>query len=145
MFVTRWIVTPESTERVCAQVWGQGVRLKKGQSSEDSIGDLDSREYARRVVDSRGGKLTLRLVSSDGAAAEYAGELTSGEKVCSVRIRIDAGGRVDVESQIGAAPDWLAALTRSVMRTAWRAAVAGTPWPRRLSRWRPAAEDTGSE
>jgi hypothetical protein len=97
------------------------------------------------VVDPPGGKLTLRLVSSDGAAAEYAGELVSGDDVCAVRIRTDAAGRVVVESETGAAPDWLAAFTRSVMRTAWRAAVAGTPWPRRLSRWRPASEDTGSE
>jgi hypothetical protein len=45
-------------------------------------------EYARDVVDSRGGKLTLRLVSFDGAAAEYAGELTSGEGICPVRLPI---------------------------------------------------------
>ena len=30
MFVTRSIVTPETSERVCAHVWGQAVRLKKG-------------------------------------------------------------------------------------------------------------------
>lgn len=97
------------------------------------------------MSDPLGGKLTLRLVSSDGAAAEYAGELVSGEDVCAVRIRIDAAGQVVVESEAGAAPDWLTAFTRSVMRAAWRAAVAGTPWPRRLSRWRPVAEDAGSE
>ena len=30
MFITRAIVTPESPERLCAHVWGQAVRLKKG-------------------------------------------------------------------------------------------------------------------
>jgi hypothetical protein len=93
------------------------------------------------VNDRRGGKLTLRLVSSDGAAAEYAGELASGEDVCAVAIQVDAAGQVDVKAANGAAPDWLVTITRSMMRAAWRSAVSGTAWPRRLSRWRPAAED----
>jgi hypothetical protein len=96
------------------------------------------------VDDRPGGKLTLRLVSYDGAAAEYAGELASGNAVCAVRIRVDAAGQVDVKTD-GAAPDWLIATTRSMLRTAWRAVAAGTPWPRRLTRWRPAAEDRDSE
>jgi hypothetical protein len=97
------------------------------------------------VDDRRGGKLTLRLVSFDGAAAEYTGELASGGEVSAVGIRVDASGQVDVKAANGAPPDWLVATTRSMMRAAWRSAVAGTPWPRRLSRWRPAAEDGKSE
>ncbi len=85
-----------------------------------------------------GGKLTLRLVSSEGDAVEYVGELSAGESA-GVTVRVSAAGQVDVLAS-GAAPDWLVALTRSTLRAAWRSHQAGTPWPRRLSRWRPSQE-----
>ena len=93
--------------------------------------------------DQRGGRLSLRLVSSDGAAAEYSGELVSEGVVCKVGIRVGADGQVHLNGP--GAPDWLVAVTRSMLRAAWRATVAGTPWPRRLTRWRPAAGDRDSE
>ena len=89
------------------------------------------------------GKLTLRLVSSDGESVEYAGELSDADQSWAVTARVGVQGEVDVERAPGA-PDWLVTTTRATLRTAWRASKAGTPWPRRLRRWRATTEDGGA-
>ncbi|HVW28339.1 MAG TPA: hypothetical protein VHC69_23410 [Polyangiaceae bacterium] len=91
-----------------------------------------------------GGRLTLRLVSSDGGSVEYAGELQDADRSWAISARVGVQGEVDVE-RAPDAPDWLVATARATLRTAWRASKAGTPWPRRLSRWRAATEDGGAE
>src|SRR5690242_19643743 len=84
-----------------------------------------------------GGKMTLRLVST-GDVVEYAGELEGGGGASKIRARVAAtDGRIDVEELDGAAPAWLLAFVRATLRSAWRASVAGTAWPLRVSRWRP--------
>jgi hypothetical protein len=94
-----------------------------------------------RVTEAHGGKLSLRLVSSSAEHVEYAGALSAeGGEAVDVTVRVNADGQVDV-SQAGAAPEWLVALTRATLRTAWRSNKTGTPWPRRLTRWRPSSQD----
>jgi hypothetical protein len=92
------------------------------------------------AVDSTGGgKLSLRMITSGAGYVEYAGELTTGAEPIPVTVRVSTDGQVDVV-QDGAAPEWLVALTRATLRTAWRSNKTGTPWPRRLTRWRPSQD-----
>jgi hypothetical protein len=90
------------------------------------------------------GRLVLRLVSSDENGVEYAGELSAPEGTWAVNARVGAAGDVRVERPADA-PDWLVATARATLRTAWRSRKAGTPWPRRLSRWRSTSDDEGAE
>jgi hypothetical protein len=90
-----------------------------------------------------GGRLVLRLVSSQEDGVEYTGELSAPDGTWAVSARIGAGGDVEVERPVDA-PDWLVATARATLRTAWRSRKAGTPWPRRLSRWR-SSDDGGAE
>ena len=85
-----------------------------------------------------GGKLSLRLVTA-GESVEYAAELLAGEESFQARVTVAPDGAVTVDGASGA-PDWLIVLTRAVLRTAWRSHATGTPWPRRLTRWRPSSE-----
>jgi hypothetical protein len=42
MFVTRSIVQSDASDRICATVWGQGARLKKGPTVVATNGDAPS-------------------------------------------------------------------------------------------------------
>jgi hypothetical protein len=88
-----------------------------------------------------GGKLSLRLVSAAPELVEYGGSLHADGETTEVTVRVSSDGSVDV-SQQGGAPEWLVALTRATLRTAWRSNKTGTPWPRRLTRWRPSSRDS---
>ncbi len=91
-----------------------------------------------------GGRLILRLVSSSDEGVHYAGELSAPGGTWPVNARVGAAGDVEVERPAGA-PEWLVGTARATLRTAWRSRKAGTPWPRRLSRWRSVSDDEGSE
>jgi hypothetical protein len=115
---------------------GTGV----GAGAIDGDGDDEAEERVRRD----GGKVTLRLISA-GDGARYGGELSAGTEAGQVEIAVSAAGNVTVTQVAGISPpEWLVAFARATLRTAWRATQAGTPWPRRLSRWRPSSEEQDS-
>jgi hypothetical protein len=88
--------------------------------------------------------VTLRHSSASADAVIYEGELASETTVWNVRVSVIlATGAVEilvVESKDDP-PDWLANVARTTLRTAWRSAKTGTPWPRRVSRWRGGPSD----
>jgi hypothetical protein len=81
----------------------------------------------------------VRLAVLHEDRVEYEGELWTPAESWPVRAIVSrSSGAVEVEGKN--APGWLVTLLRSILRAAWRSAEAGTPWPRRLNRWRTGPE-----
>lgn len=94
---------------------------------------------------SSGGRVTLRLSASANDHVEYSGEMVTSEGTWSARATVSvADGSIALAHDGSEPPAWLVSVARSALRVAWRASRAGTPWPRRINRWRPGpdAEDT---
>jgi hypothetical protein len=100
--------------------------------------------YPAFVQLSNGGRFTVRLASSSSERVEYAGELVTPSATWAARAVVTlADGAVDVAADgVTPVPEWLVAFARATLRTAWRSSREGTPWPRRVNRWRvlPAAK-----
>lgn len=83
----------------------------------------------------RGGRVTLRLGMHDDERVRYEGvaSTTAGEWP----LRIDASRKNgSVTAEHAGAPAWLVELGSALVRGVLRAERAGTPFPRRLQRWR---------
>jgi hypothetical protein len=102
------------------------------------------------VVDSRdghGGKVTLRLTATGPERVEYVGEVETEEATYGLRASIAVlSGEIELGPAHGgaSAPAWLVEVARTTLRGAWRAYRTGTPWPRRVSRWREAPEGSAA-
>lgn len=94
----------------------------------------------------RGGRLVLRLVTTTVTAVEYDGTLEFDDVTAKVVLRVLLpSGTVEVTSRGPRPPEWLVEQARAALRVAFRATQSGIAWPRRLSRWREAREETGQE
>jgi hypothetical protein len=98
------------------------------------------------VTTENGGKLELRLQSATADSVLYVGALDApvGSFPCEVTLSME-GGRVDVVVLHGGAepPRWLVEWAKSIVRGLWRGRRGGpeaATWPRRITRWRAAAE-----
>jgi hypothetical protein len=88
------------------------------------------------MTSEHGVRLTLRLGSVDAARVLYAGSVEVPGARFDVTAVVDAAtGAVAVEGAEGA-PRTAVERLEALLRSVWRASRAGTPWPRRLSRWR---------
>jgi hypothetical protein len=91
-----------------------------------------------RVEPSAGGRVTLRLVTSDAERAEYAGEIIAGDLTWASRARVSVpDGAIELSHDRDDPPEWLVSIARSALRVAWRGTRAGASFPRRINRWRP--------
>jgi len=94
-----------------------------------------------------GARLLVRLVATDAAQAEYDLSLATADADWRGRASVgELDGQVAVAAwePAGAAPEWLAQAVRALLRSAWQRRRAGHPWPRRLARWRPSPDETGT-
>ena len=85
----------------------------------------------------RGGRFTLRLLSAASDEVRYEAELSAaGSEYRGTVVIRGSDGQVAFDPP--AAPDWLEARARAVLRSEWRARRSDSPapWPRRLTRWR---------
>ena len=85
-----------------------------------------------------GGRLDVRLSSSDASGARYAVELRTAAGVWTSEVSVSlAAGEVTWQgwSGKGEPPEWLCRYLRSALRSGWRA-QAEDGWPRRMTRWR---------
>jgi len=87
---------------------------------------------------SRGGRLIVRLGQLLEDRVDYEGTISSGASTWSVRASIALpGGAVEISATPEeGAPEWLVKILRATLRAAFRASATGTPWPRRINRWR---------
>jgi hypothetical protein len=85
---------------------------------------------------SHGGRASLaRRSSPNDAVAEYEVRLVTPSDEHVGIARITRGNGVVELQELDSAPEWLAALAKTLLRGAWR---EQKPWPRRLTRWRAA-------
>jgi len=95
------------------------------------------------LASSFGGRVELLLVREEGLGASYSGEFFEGERGFQNSVSVSAEGKVTHADWKGeSAPGWMLELTQSLLRTTWRQRGMGTPWPRRLTRWRKGTEGT---
>jgi hypothetical protein len=90
------------------------------------------------VTTSQSGRVTLKLKRMDPDRVDYEGELSSGSSRWTVSASVALkDGSVAVSSPAESdTPEWLVKHLRATLRAAFRASSTGTPWPRRVSRWR---------
>ena len=84
-----------------------------------------------------GGRLNLVLKGPRAESTVYNAELRGPEGVWAAEIVIASGGEVlSGPWSGGEPPDWLLKFTLTFLKTHWRNHQGGTPWPRRITRWR---------
>jgi hypothetical protein len=87
-----------------------------------------------------GVRLVVKLdptATTEGVYTLAAGAL-EGEWQGTATVGVE-GGTVAFSGWVGGEPpSWVLAALRALLRLAWQRRRAGEPWPRRLSRWRPA-------
>lgn len=93
------------------------------------------RPVAAPAVTRFGGRVELRLGSSDEQSADYWALFYVGtDAPREGRMQVTTRPKVQVTSEADPeVPEWLLAFAVSVLRLAARSAP---PWPRRLTRWR---------
>ncbi|MDX2051959.1 MAG: hypothetical protein SFV15_06160 [Polyangiaceae bacterium] len=90
-----------------------------------------------------GGRVELVLQHAEDLEARYLGCFSEGERLFSSVVKVSVEGKVNHEQWRGEpAPTWLLDVTQSLLRTAWRQRTVGTPWPRRLTRWRKGSDES---
>jgi hypothetical protein len=118
-------------------------------SASEARGWWYSAEMAEPRLDppTNGGRLLVKLDASPAHAASYTVVLAtaSGTWEAEAVVR-ESDGQIEQSPwrPAAAVPDWLEQATHALLRSAWQRRRAGHPWPRRLSRWRPAPSETES-
>jgi hypothetical protein len=92
-----------------------------------------------------GGRLLARLRTDEQtpAMATYGLALATASATWEAPAAVhELDGRVELGAWTGVEPPpaWLVQAAHALLRGAWQRQRAGHPWPRRLSRWRPAPE-----
>lgn len=95
-----------------------------------------------------GARITLRLQQTDPSRVSYAVELElpSGTHPAQASVRL-GDGEVQLAAGDPTTPDWPLDVARALLRSEWRArrVAGGSPWPRRITRWRAAPADVTLE
>lgn len=86
-----------------------------------------------------GGRLQAKLVAESDGSGRY--EILVSDATGSwegTALVAESDGAVNFGAWQGEPAAWLIAGAHSLLRSAWQRRRTGSPWPRRLTRWRPA-------
>lgn len=104
--------------------------------------------YAAPAPLEQGGRVELRLLSveEEGTEALYGARWFTADQQLEGRVSILMSDRPEVTlTAPDNLPEWLGAFTTTLVRTTARSAVTDQVWPRRLTRWRKAPDDTNEK
>ncbi len=90
-----------------------------------------------------GGRVELRLATEEDGSVRYLARWYTSEEKLDGAVSVGTEDKtVEVESP-ESLPAWLESFTTSLVRTTARQAEASGTWPRRLTRWRKAPNESG--
>ncbi|MEO8906020.1 MAG: hypothetical protein ABI627_31240 [Polyangiaceae bacterium] len=94
-----------------------------------------------------GGRLELKLIEATDTTARYAVLVSTAAAEVSAQAHVQTqSGAVEIGAWTEiAAPAWLEAFARTLLRAALRNKTSDGEWPRRMTRWRPEPPVRGSD
>lgn len=90
-----------------------------------------------------GGNVEFRLSQQSPEEVRYAAELSvEAQTALGLAVIRRSDGDISFSWETRPPPSWLTDMAHAMLRSQWRTRQRdGTPWPRRLKRWRPGPEE----